>query len=76
MQAHKIQFAYGFANHIAMLVDDELDQFDRLTFGEVFHWRVMFRIEVRGPSLGIGEKTTDLTPSHWNQVMFLMSNHV
>ena len=41
-----------------MLVGNELDQFDGLTFGEVFHRMVMFRIEVRGPSLGIGKKTT------------------
>jgi hypothetical protein len=37
---------------------------------------VMFRFEVRRPSLGIGEKATDLTLFLWNQVMFLMSNHL
>jgi hypothetical protein len=53
-----------------MLLDDELGQFNRLTLGEVFHGIVMCCIEVRGLSLGIRKKTTDLTLSHWNQVFF------
>ncbi len=48
---------------LAMLLNDELGQFNRLTLGEMFHGIVMCCIEVCRPSTKQGQQTTGSTGS-------------